>query len=85
MLIHILIGFTKEDNKNLTFDYIKILGFNNVGKKYLNKVKKDINIPLIPNKNSLTYKYEIKATLIYDLVAKNKNIDFEISNKPIKF
>jgi len=85
MLIHILIGFTKEDNKNLTFDYIKILGFNNIGKKYLNKVKKDINIPLIPNKNSLTYKYEIKATLIYDLVAKNKNIDFEISNKPIKF
>jgi len=85
MLIHILIGFTKEDNKNLTFDYIKVLGFNNDGKKYLNKLKKDINIPLIPNKNSLTYQYEIKAALLYDIITNEKNIDFEISNKPIKF
>ena len=84
MLIHILIGFTKEDNNNLTFDYIKILGFNNNGKKYLNRIKKDITIPLIPNKDSLTYKYELKATLIYDMVSKHKNIDFETSNKPIK-
>ena len=85
MLIHILIGFTKEDNNNLTFDYIKVLGFNNNGKKYLNKIKKDITIPLNPNKDSLTYKYEIKATLIYDMISNSKNIDFEISNKPIKF
>ena len=85
MLIHILIGFTKEDNYKLTFDYIKILGFNNLGKKYLNKIKKDLNVSINPNKNSLTYQYEIKATLIYDMVVNNKNIDFEISNKPIKY
>ena len=85
MLIHILIGFTKEDNYKLTFDYLKILGFNNNGKKHLNKIKKDISVPINPNKNSLTYKYEIKATLIYDMLSKNKNIDFEISNKPIKY
>lgn len=85
MLIHILIGFTKEDNNNLTFNYIKILGFNNNGKKYLNKIKKDISVPISINKDSLTYKYEIKATLIYDMATNNKNIDFEISNKPIKF
>ena len=85
MLLHILIGFTKIDNKNLNFDYIKILGFNSNGKKYLNKIKKDIRVPLTPNKDSLIYKYEMKATLIYDLIAIEKNIDFEISNKPIKF
>jgi len=85
MLIHILIGFTKEDNNKLTFDYIKVLGFNNNGKKYLNKIKKDTSVPFIPNKDSLTYKYELNATLIYDMITNNKNIDFEISNKPIKF
>jgi len=85
MLIHILIGFTKEDNHNLTFDYIKMLGFNSNGKKYLNKIKKDISVPITPNKNSLIYKYEIKTTLIYDMVSKNRNIDFEIDNKPIQY
>lgn len=85
MLIHILIGFTKEDNKKLSLDYIKVLGFNTKGKKYLNKIKKDINIPLTPNKDSLIYKYELKTALIYDMVLNSKNIDFETNNKPIKF
>lgn len=84
MLIHILIGFTKEDNKNLTLDYIKILGFNNNGKKYLNKIKKDIDIPLTPIKKSKVYQYELKTALIYDMVTNNQNIGFETSNKPIK-
>jgi len=85
MIIHILIGYTKEDNKNITFNYIKILGFNTFGKKYLNKIKKDINIPTIPNKNSLIYKYELKTTLLYDMILNSNNIEFEISNKPINF
>ena len=85
MFIHILVGFTKEDNKNLNLEYIKVLGFNNSGKKYLNKIKKNIDIPLTPNKKSLIYQYELKTTLIYDMIVNNKNIDFEISNNPIKF
>ena len=84
MLIHILIGFTKEDNFNLTFDYIKILGFNNKGKKYLNKIKKDLNMPTTPFKESLTYQYELKAAAIYDLITHDNNLEFEISNKPIQ-
>ena len=85
MLIHILIGFTKNDNKKITLDYIKILGFNNNGQKYLNSIKKDINTPLIPNKNSLNYKYELKASLIYDMILENNNFSFETNNKPIKY
>jgi len=85
MLIHILIGFTKEDNQKLTFDYLKILGFNDCGKKYLNKIKKQINTPITPSKNSLTYHYELKAAAIYDLITKDDNLTFETSNKPIKF
>lgn len=85
MITHILIGFTKEDNTNLTFDYIKILGFNDNGKKYLNKIKKKLSIPTTPLKNSLTYQYELKAAAIYDLITKENNLEFETSNKPIKF
>lgn len=85
MLVHILIGFTKEDNYKLTFDYIKILGLNNNGKKYLNKIRKNLTIPTNPNKNSLTYQYEIKASAIYDMISNENNLEFEINNKPIQF
>ena len=45
MLLHILCNFTKE-KANLFKDisYIRILGFNDTGKSYLNSVKKDIDI-----------------------------------------
>lgn len=85
MLVHILIGFTKEDNKKLKFDYIKILGFNDLGKKYLNKRKKVLSVPTTPVKGSLTYEYELKAAAIYDLIAKESNLEFDTSNKPINF
>ncbi len=84
MLIHILIGLTKEDNANLKIEYIKILGFNNTGKKYLNKIKKEITIPTTPIKNSLIYQYEHKCASIYDMITSSNNIQFENSNKPIK-
>ena len=85
MLIHILIGLTKTDNQNLKLEYIKILGFNSNGKKYLNKIKKDVDLPLIPLKNSLQYIYELRSAAIYDLVDKNNNLIYETSNKPLKF
>ncbi len=85
MLIHILIGYTKEDNNNAKLEYIKVLGFNQKGKKYLNKIKKDINIPLTPIKNSIQSNYELKSSALYDLITKGNNLEFEISNKPLKF
>ncbi len=85
MLIHILVGFTKQDNQELKFDYIKILGFNIKGKKYLNKIKKEKNISFTPNKNSLTYIYELKCATLYDLITNQDNLIFETSNKPIKY
>ena len=48
MLIHILIGLTKEDAMTNS-NYIRILGFNNKGRKYLNSIKKDIKVPIITN------------------------------------
>lgn len=50
MLNHILCGFTKEEariTKNIK--YIRVLGFNDKGQNYLNKIKKDVIIPIISN------------------------------------
>ena len=48
LMIYILFNITNDDYNNFK-DYIRILGFNNKGKKYLNTIKKDINIPIISN------------------------------------
>ena len=83
LFIHILIGLTKEDNLKSKLDYIKVLGFNNKGKNYLKKIKKEINIPLVKNNESLLNTYELKASLIYDLINDTNTYDFEIKNKPV--
>lgn len=82
MLIHILLGIKKEDAK-YEVDYMKIIGMNKKGKEYLNSVKKEIDISLKPIKNSKIYEYELKASLIYDLLTKENTNKKEISNKPI--
>lgn len=85
MFIHILIGLKKEDKNIVDIDYIKILGFNSIGLKYISKIKKEINI-LVDRKIPEDYiqqQYELKASLIYDLLTREKTHLFEISNKPI--
>lgn len=83
MLIHILLGLKKEDINTINFNYINILGFNKLGKKYLNNIKKDIEIPLSVNKSDIVYKYEIKASLLYDLLTNSNTFKYENLNKPI--
>ena len=77
MLLHILCNFTKEKASNFReITYIRILGFNSKGKAYLNKIKKDIDIPIISkitrDKDPML-EYELDTTLIYDLPY-NKNL-----------
>ena len=47
ILIYILIDYKKEEHN--TNNYIRILGFNNKGKKYLSSIKNNINLPIITN------------------------------------
>ena len=48
MFTHILCSFTKEEAKNnKDIEYIRVLSFNKMGQKYLSKIKKELNIPLI--------------------------------------
>lgn len=84
MFLHILLGITKEDNQNSTLSYIRILGFNEKGQTYLQTIKKHLSLPTTIDKNSIQYKYEIRASLLYDLIQKTHTYDFELQNKPVK-
>lgn len=86
MLIHILTSFTKEEAKNIKIDYIRILGFNLKGKEYLNKIKKDINLPFITSykKNiSPLLDLEQRITSIYNLPINTTETLNEYKRKPI--
>ena len=50
MLNHILCEYTKDKKKEIKdINYIRVLGYNDKGKTYLNKVKKISNIKIISN------------------------------------
>ena len=86
MLIHILTNFTKKEAKELKIDYIRILGFNNKGKNHLNKIKKELDIPIITNYKpniSKILDIELRTTNIYSLPLNNNLVDFEYKQKPI--
>ncbi len=78
-LNHILCDIKKSDVKNMKdIEYIRILGFSDKGKKYINKIKKDVKIPIIGNftkYNSDMLKLELKVSSIYasTLNEKEKN------------
>jgi hypothetical protein len=86
MLVHILIGLKKADAKNYKdLDYVQILGFNNKGQAYLNKLKNKDEIKLkTKNYQSILYNYEIKSANLYNLISKNDVLKFENNHKPIK-
>ncbi len=84
MLLHILIGLTKEDNKNTHLDYIKILGFNQKGQEYLNKIKKNLNLPTSPSKESIVFQYELKAAFLYEQITNTSLNNFDLKNIPIQ-
>ena len=88
MFTHILCGFKKEDAKNLEIEYIRILGFNKKGQNVLNKVKKNIDVPIYFNYKENLNKYfdlEFRATTIYALICDDLSlIDKEFKSFPIK-
>ena len=86
-LTYILLSITKEDCSNLDLEYIRILGFNTKGKEYLNKIKKNIDIPILTNYDD---KYLNKDLVINKIISLNKKIkdkksfiEKEYKNKPI--
>lgn len=88
MFIHILIGLKKCDKLKCTNnEFIRLLGFSEMGRIYINKIKKDITIPIITSLkdiNSIIKDYEVKEYSIYNLLVSDDVISFETSHKPIK-
>ena len=86
MLSHILLSLTKDMTNNINVEYIKVLGFTLQGQLYLNKVKKNIDIPLITGykKNiSKILDYELKISSLYSLITKDNILPQEYNKKPI--
>ncbi len=85
MLTHIICSFTKEENKlNNEIKYIRVLGFSNKGRKYLNNIKKSVSIPIITNINKENIKLldlELRVDNIYNLIT-NRN-DNLYAKRPI--
>ncbi len=84
MFIHILTKFTKEDN-NTKLEYIRVLGFNKAGRNYLNKIKKDIKVPVITNikeKDLSLLSTDIKVEKIYNIIT---NSDINSYKDPVIF
>lgn len=85
MINHIICSFTKEEKeKYKNINYIRILGFDNKGKKYLNSIKKEITLPIITNinKNNIELlELELRVDKIYNLLT-NRN-DNLYAKKPI--
>ena len=85
MLNHILCSFTKEDNKKVKYlEYIRILGFTENGKNYLNSIKSEIDIPVL-NKYNTRYdalRLEKRVVDIYSYIYEDISKE-EVQNKPI--
>ena len=72
---------TKEQAKeNKELAYIRLLAFNNNGKNYLNKYKKEILLPIISkiskDKNKML-ELELNTTKIYTLPYKNNEQEYK--------
>jgi predicted nucleotidyltransferase len=84
MLTHILVGLTKKEAQDNNIKYIRILGFNKKGQKYLNSIKKNIEIPIITNYSNIKddlLNIDERASNIYSLLFNKNN---KKQNKPIK-
>lgn len=82
MIVHLLLGFTKQDNDSIQLDYLQILGFTQRGQKYLKKLRDDIPLPF-RNPYSKIYYYEKIASYLYDEFMNSHEYSFELQNKPI--
>ena len=79
-LLHILINLKNNQSENL---YIRVLGFDKKGKNYLNKVKKQLTLPLISNykNHSDLLQFDILTTSILSLTLPSNEQKLFIQNE----
>ena len=70
MFLHILCGFTKDEaKKTRSLEYIRVLGFNDKGQKYLKEVRDKCDIPILVKyeKGYLALDIERRVSLVYHI------------------
>ncbi|MGN0513347.1 MAG: nucleotidyltransferase family protein, partial [Lachnospiraceae bacterium] len=77
-LMHLLLDIKEDDYLKLKTQpcpYIRVLGFNDAGQKYLASVKKDIACPIIvkPADYKDELKQDIYASDIYNMILSHKS------------
>ncbi len=88
MFIHILLNIKKTDvNKLKEINYIRILGFNTLGKKYLKELRDNISIPLITNYSDIedsNLDFELYVTTIYNAIIERNDLNqVELKSIPV--
>ena len=88
MFIHILLNIKKEDiDKRKAINYIRVLGFNKTGKKYLKEIREKINIPIITNYSDIddnNLEFELYVTNIYNEIINRNDLNLiELKSIPI--
>ena len=88
MFLHILTDTKKEDYDKLNrLSYIRVLGFNTSGKKYLKEIKKDSIIPIITNYHELNddiLNNELKINYIYNYLINHEELNLiELKSIPV--
>ncbi len=83
-IVHLLTNHQKE---HLSLDYLRVLGFNEKGQAILNKVKKQLDYPLVTAYKpgvSKMLDLELKATVVYDFVAQANLVHLEYHQLIVK-
>ena len=85
MFLHILFNIKKEPTNNI--NYIRVLGFNSIGRSYLKRIKKQINIPIITNykdiDDEVLYLEKIVTITYLNILNKSNLIKEELMSIPI--
>jgi len=89
-LLYLMLGLTKEKVKALNVEqgptYIRVLGFNDNGRNYLNKIKHELKLPLItniPRNKPAMLELDITASNMYELgLANPEYLKLEYTQAP---
>ncbi|MCM1130520.1 MAG: nucleotidyltransferase family protein [Roseburia sp.] len=78
MMVYILFSINKHDVKDIQCNFLRILGYTNLGKSYLNKIKKDVNIFTNIKENlHPILDIELKITKILDMIYSSSTLKEE--------
>ena len=89
MFLHIILGYTKEKSQKFKeITYIRLLGFNILGREYIKKLKKETTFPIITNYSDLEdemLSYELRTSFIYSEIMENDSLkNIELKSIPIQ-